>query len=1162
MRCTSRIVALLGLLAAARAAAQSPTALRVPQGFVVEQVAGPGLVERPMLAALDEAGRLYVADSAGVNRRGPDLAADPPHVIRVLEDVDGDGRFDTSRVWADRLVFPQGVLWHEGAVYCASPPSFWRLADRDGDGRCDERTELVTGFANTGVADDLHGASLGLDGRIYWCAGRFPHAIRTPDGALIHQGTAPLVLRCRPEGGEVEVVCGAQGNAVGVAFLPSGDMFASGTYLAPESMGADLRDAVIHAIDGAEYPVRDRVLNEHKRTGELLPPLVHLGFAAASDLAAYEGPQFGDAYRDNLFVALFNMHKVVRLRLEPRGASYVARIEDFLTTEDNDFHPTDVLEDADGSLLVLNTGGWFRIGCPTSQIARPDVLGGLYRIRRAGAAKVDDPRGMRLEWARAAPADLAARLDDPRPAVRRRAMAELARRGPEAAPALRAILVSGSPAARQLAVWTLSRIEGPAAREPIRGALADPDAGVRQAAARAAGLWRDAAAAPALEQLVGCDAPPVRREAATALGRMPRGAPTTVPALLAGLADAGEDRFLEHAIVFALIARNQREPTRAGLASANPAIQRGALLALDQMDDGDLGALATLPLLESEAAPLRDAALLVVRRHPDWGAAVAPHLAGWLAESPPSRSPQALRETIHAFAGSEPVQQAVALRLADPATPQALRLLLLASVGDAPLDKMPLAWSREVAAALDASDEHVVRQALETLRAAPPDRRPVLERIDATVDFSVAEGPFPGTALEDHFCVQWTGVLDIEHEGEYTFHLESDDGAWLYLDGRLTIDNGGKHGVERKSATVRLAPGGHAVRIDYQEFDGGATCRWLWERQGSVEPVPAALTGRYFSVPRMERTFPDLSFTDYDPPLARLVEAGERPLEVRVSAAALLTPEVRRSAFELLVAALADEQAPLTRLLAADALATGAWDERQRSRLAELAGAAGPLELPKLLPAFEPGGDQALGENLLARLQANPAATSIRPDLVRRALERFPEPTRRAGEEWLARIVPSMADRAARLAELSQTLAQGEVQRGRDAFFSARAACSACHQVQGQGGRIGPDLSRIGAVRAETDLLESIVYPSSSFARGFEPYSITTHQGQNVQGVIRRQTSDAIYVYNSSRAETRISRSAIDELSESTVSIMPDGLDTQLSAAEIADLVAFLRSLR
>ena len=115
----------------------------------------------------------------------------PPDVIRCLEDTDGDGRFDRSTVFADRLTYPQGVLWHDGAVYTASPPSLWRLEDTDGDGVADRRTELVTGFPFTGIADDLHGPCLGPDGRLYWGVGRFDYAIRKPGGPVDPHGARP-----------------------------------------------------------------------------------------------------------------------------------------------------------------------------------------------------------------------------------------------------------------------------------------------------------------------------------------------------------------------------------------------------------------------------------------------------------------------------------------------------------------------------------------------------------------------------------------------------------------------------------------------------------------------------------------------------------------------------------------------------------------------------------------------------------------------------------------------------------------------------------------------------------------------------------------------------------------------------------------------------------
>src|SRR5688572_10730347 len=70
----------------------SPQALTVPPGFEVELVAGPPLVNRPIVADFDDEGRLYVADSSGSNDRTEKQLADRPHRIVRLEDADGDGR--------------------------------------------------------------------------------------------------------------------------------------------------------------------------------------------------------------------------------------------------------------------------------------------------------------------------------------------------------------------------------------------------------------------------------------------------------------------------------------------------------------------------------------------------------------------------------------------------------------------------------------------------------------------------------------------------------------------------------------------------------------------------------------------------------------------------------------------------------------------------------------------------------------------------------------------------------------------------------------------------------------------------------------------------------------------------------------------------------------
>jgi len=98
----------------------------VPDGFTVELVAGPPLVDRPIIADFDERGRLYVADSSGSTEKVQKQLEDRPHRIVRLEDTDGDGRFDKQTVFADHMMFPEGAMWFSGSLYVSAPPSIWR----------------------------------------------------------------------------------------------------------------------------------------------------------------------------------------------------------------------------------------------------------------------------------------------------------------------------------------------------------------------------------------------------------------------------------------------------------------------------------------------------------------------------------------------------------------------------------------------------------------------------------------------------------------------------------------------------------------------------------------------------------------------------------------------------------------------------------------------------------------------------------------------------------------------------------------------------------------------------------------------------------------------------------------------------------------------------
>src|SRR5262249_2704737 len=154
-----------------------------------------------------------------------------------------------------------------------------------------------------------------------------------------------------------------------------------------------------------------------------------------------------------------------------------------------DFHPTDVAEDADGSLLVVDTGAWYLHSCPVSRIAKPEVKGAIYRVRRKGAKRIDDPWGLRLKLEARPPAELSKFVDDARPAVRDKAFDLLVRAGePALEPLTRVRETHASPEVRASAVFALGRIGTGKAAEAVRAALSDSHFVVRVAAARMVGL--------------------------------------------------------------------------------------------------------------------------------------------------------------------------------------------------------------------------------------------------------------------------------------------------------------------------------------------------------------------------------------------------------------------------------------------------------------------------------------------------------------------------------------------------------------------------------------------------------------------------------------------------------------------------------------------------
>ncbi len=712
------LLAALSALICASATAAAPAervevtaagrAFTLPAGFTIERIAGPPLVDRPIVAAWDEQGRLYVADSSGTNDPVQKQLAEKPHRVVRLEDLDGDGRFDRGTVFADRLMFPEGAMWHDGSLYVAAPPSIWKLTDTDGDGVADQRVEWFQGKTLTGCANDLHGPYNGPDGWIYWCKGAFAEQTYERPGKPPFVTKASHIFRARPDGTGIEhVLTGGMDNPVDVVFTPGGERILSNTFIVHPGNG--LRDGLLHAVYGGVYGKVHGVLDGHLRTApDVMPTLVHLGPAAACGMTTMDSNRFGADYRDNLFVCCFNLQKLTRHVLTPNGGSFATRDEDFLVSPDRDFHPTDVLDDADGSLVVIDTGGWYKLCCPTSQLPKPDVLGAIYRVRKIGAATVVDPRGLKIAWKALDPKALTALLDDSRPVVRQRAVATLARRGAAALPALAEAIKAGkTPEARRNALWAATRIDHLTARFAIREALGDADETVRQVAAHSVSLRRDGEALPRLVNLLLSPSAQNRRVAAEAIGRL--GDASAFQALLAALGEP-VDRVLEHSLIYALIEIGQPEILVKNLDSKNPRTQRAALIALDQLR-GPISASMITSLLSSNDPDDRVIGAWIAGRHPEMAGQFAEFYRSRLSAAPKLSAADraALVDQLARFAAEPAVRDLLGAALLDAkSAPESVSVVLKSLTSAGKID-VQTSWCDGLIAVLTMPDRASLR---------------------------------------------------------------------------------------------------------------------------------------------------------------------------------------------------------------------------------------------------------------------------------------------------------------------------------------------------------------------------------------------------------------------------------------------------------------------
>lgn len=667
---------------------------QVPEGYTVEVAAGPDILDYPMFATLDETGRLFVFESTGnVYPKTDSALKNPQFRIRLLEDTNDDGVYDKSTVFADKVGFPQGGVFYKGSLYASSAPDLLKFTDTDGDGVADQREVLLSGWTLNVNANSLIGPFMAPDGWLYMTSAIEGFDVTSKEGVRM-KGETARIWRVRTDGSGLEwVSAGGMNNPVELTFTAAGEPIGTETYFTDPKAGE--RDALVYWTEGGVYPKPNSNIDRDKlvRTGDLMPVVSKYSRVSPAGIGRYRNTVLGDDFKDNLFSAQFNTHRIIRHKLFREGASFRTEDEPFFWSDNEDFHPTDVLEDADGSLLVVETGGWFIKGCPLSQVSKPELKGSIYRVRRNGVKKADDPYGNAVQWAGLQPGDAAKHLASGNAFVSDRAAQRLVDAGNAAIEPLKVLLQQASPVeAKVKAVFALYRIGTPEAMAEVRTALSNADQQVRIAAARAAGLAKDVPAVDKLIELVAKSDPAVRRQAATALGQLKD--KKAIGALLAAAGDT-DDRFIRHAIIYALVSINEPAMVSPWLADASAGVQEAALITLDQIPSAALQAKQLTPFLTASNISLKHTALWIAAHHPEWSADMVGFLKGRFERGPLSKEEEQLFGNILvSFCGDARMQGFMAdqFRSATPAH----KLFLLGSMEACRVEQFPGSWTKQL----------------------------------------------------------------------------------------------------------------------------------------------------------------------------------------------------------------------------------------------------------------------------------------------------------------------------------------------------------------------------------------------------------------------------------------------------------------------------------
>lgn len=399
----------------------------LPTNFRVELAACEPDIRSPVAIDFDENGRMFVAEYPEYNQQ-----ANPKSTargcIKVLQDKDNDGHFETVHLYADDIPNPVALFCWDGGVIVGAPPDLWFLKDSKGDGKADIRRKLLTGFDRDRAGEAmLNSFRWTPDNRILMATGlaggSISRADRPPtDGVSVRNRN----VRYDPRTGDFATTSG--GGQHGLTLTDWGDEFT-----------CDNSRPILHIAYDARYLERNPYLDAPSplvslQPARVQPPLHRLSppepwrvertklrvakrfdgpdeggepfgfFTAATGIMAYRGDTWPLQYRGQLFVGDVANNLVYHSRLIDRGFFWTAERADskheFLASRDVWHRPVQLALGPDGEMYVVDM---YRELIETVESMPPELLkqvdpsagidrGRIYRVAARRRNRLPQPR--------------------------------------------------------------------------------------------------------------------------------------------------------------------------------------------------------------------------------------------------------------------------------------------------------------------------------------------------------------------------------------------------------------------------------------------------------------------------------------------------------------------------------------------------------------------------------------------------------------------------------------------------------------------------------------------------------------------------------------------------------------------------------------------------